>query len=425
MGFLKAGLTFAVSTGTRMVAGLLIVKIISLYVGAEGLGQLGQFMSVIGMITVIAGGGISIGLVKYISQHRSNDEAVSKYLSSGSFITLISSAVIAVLLILFANSISQVLIGTVTYADVIYVLAIIQFILGVNNYAVTIINANLDARGFALVSVGGTVVGASLLCYLTFRFGLHGAMYGLVFMPAMVALFSIPYVFRHNLIDLRKIMPRYNRDNVIKLLRYSGMMAVQISTLPLVQIVIRNILENREGWKSVGYWQGVSKISDAYLQFVTVVLANYYLPRLSAKTSKVELKLEVYTALRIALPTTLAMAFTIYLLRVNIIKILFTSDFLPMQDFFLFQMIGDCLKVCAWTIVYVGISKAMTKICVLADVFQAVTLVALSWVFINRFGTVGATYAYALNYLCYFIVALMFLGRYLKTTSAELRIGNQ
>ena len=63
MRFLKVGLLFAASTVSKLVAGLLIVKIVAIYLGASGLGQLGQFMSLMSMITLLAGGGIGTGII--------------------------------------------------------------------------------------------------------------------------------------------------------------------------------------------------------------------------------------------------------------------------------------------------------------------------------------------------------------------------
>jgi O-antigen/teichoic acid export membrane protein len=414
MNFLKVGLTFAVSTGTKLVAGLFIVKVIALYVGAEGLGQLGQFMSVMNMVTTLAGGGIVTGLIKYVAEHAENKEELSRYLSSGSFITLMASGLIALILIAGATPVSNLLLGTPRYVVVFYVLALVQFIIGANNYATSVINGHRDAKGFAIVSASGTLVGAVIMFSATRWGGLTGSMYGLMLMPAAMAFFSIPYIFYRGLISATVLAPRRHSEATNNLLHYSGMLCVTVSTLPVAQIVVRNLIEKQAGWGAVGYWQGVSRISDVYLQFITVVLSNYYLPQLSAISDKDELRSHVYNALKIAVPATVLMALTVFLLRDLIIPLLFSKSFLPMRDLFLFQLIGDCFKVSAYTIGYVCVAKAMTRLYIFAEIYQSVMFIVLANVFLNSAGPVGVTYAYALNYALYFVIALVAFRRYVS-----------
>jgi hypothetical protein len=205
--------------------------------------------------------------------------------------------------------------------------------------------------------VGGTLVGVGFFYVAILVGGLTGAMCGLLLFYSASGLFSIPYIHLRKLVPVVTLKACFDTDIIKKLLQYSGALFFTISTLPIAQIVIRKLIEEHLGWKSVGYWQGVMKISDSYLSFVTIVLANYYLPRLSSKGTKEGLKQEVFHTLYNAIPVTILMSSCVYIFRDFIIIIIFTIEFQPMRDFFLFQMIGDCLKVCAYTIVYVAIAK--------------------------------------------------------------------
>lgn len=46
-------------------------------------------------------------------------------------------------------------------------------------------------------------------------------------------------------------------------------------TLPVAYVMMRNLLAAHYGWDAVGIWQGVSSISDAYLQFITASFSVY------------------------------------------------------------------------------------------------------------------------------------------------------
>lgn len=49
-------------------------------------------------------------------------------------------------------------------------------------------------------------------------------------------------------------------------------------TIPLVYILLRNWLSEARSITEVGLWQGMSKIFDAYLQFITAAFSVYLLP---------------------------------------------------------------------------------------------------------------------------------------------------
>ena len=76
----KTGLIFGTSTFIKLLSGLIIAKLIVLSVGLSGFGVISQFQSLMNILMVFAGGGISNGVMKYVAEYRNTDlnEAVSK-----------------------------------------------------------------------------------------------------------------------------------------------------------------------------------------------------------------------------------------------------------------------------------------------------------------------------------------------------------
>lgn len=86
-------------------------------------------------------------------------------------------------------------------------------------------------------------------------------------------------------------------------------------TLPVAYIMMRKLLAAQYSWDEVGIWQGVSSISDAYLQFITASFSVYLLPTLSRLTEKRDITREVVKSLKFVLPAVAAASFTVWLLR--------------------------------------------------------------------------------------------------------------
>ena len=112
----------------------------------------------------------------------------------------------------------------------------------------------------------------------------------------------------------------------------------------------------------MGIWQGVSSISDAYLQFITASFSVYLLPTLSRLTSRQDITREIFRSLRFVLPAVAAASLTVWLLRDVAIWLLFSAKFTAMRDLFAWQLVGDVLKVGAYVFGYLVIAKASRRL---------------------------------------------------------------
>lgn len=101
----------------------------------------------------------------------------------------------------------------------------------------------------------------------------------------------------------------------------------------------------------------------------------------------------------------------IYLLRNVVIAILFSPDFYPMENLFVWQLIGDFFKICSWLLAFLMIAKSMTKTYIVIEVFFSVSFVALGFFFMSLNGVVGLTQAYLVNYVLYLICIFLLFRR--------------
>jgi len=139
---------------------------------------------------------------------------------------------------------------------------------------------------------------------------------------------------------------------------------------------------------------------------ITTSLSVYYLPRLAGLKTIEALRQEIRTAYKIIIPPLLIGTTLIYLFRHTIVKILFTDTFLPMEQLFSFQLIGDFFKMSSWLVAYQMWAKSMTTLYIVTEIIFATSFVLLSVFLIEIYGMKGANMAYALNYLGYLLVIL-------------------
>lgn len=347
MSLAKASIWTAGSTLIKIGAGLLVVKLLAVSFGPTGVGLAGNFRQLITVLGVLSGAGIFNGVTKLIAQYQDDDIQRKKVLGTSSSMILLFSTLLAILFLLFSAPISQVLFGDGyhQYQDIVRAVAFIQMGIAYSNYFLAILKGYRDAAGNALSVIAGSIIGvvAYYLCYLFA--GYHGALIGLALVPALILFPATFLVAKRKRFALSELKPHWDKAIAGHLGKFTIMAILTSITLPVAYIMMRNLLAEHYSWEDVGIWQGVTSISDAYLQFITASFSVYLLPTLSRLTQKSDITKEIVKSLKFVLPAVAVASFMVWLLRDFAIWLLFSDKFVAMRDLFAWQLVGDVLKV--------------------------------------------------------------------------------
>ena len=240
MNWLKASTSTAIAQAARMLSGLIVIKMIAVSLGTEGFGRLGHFMSLISVLSVLAGGGILNGIVKYVAEYKSSPSRLNTFLSCAGAYSILFSVLVCLVLSLLARQISLLLFDTDQYGSLIVFLAFIQFAYGVVSFCNGIINGLTETVKFAKISIVGTALGLPISCFCILQYGFVGAVVGLAVINACLLIPSLIAVMRLDL--LQKIKLRFNRLDFKNIARFSSMQMVSLATLPLAEIFVRSLI---------------------------------------------------------------------------------------------------------------------------------------------------------------------------------------
>ena len=136
---------------------------------------------------------------------------------------------------------------------------------------------------------------------------------------------------------------------------------------------------------------------------ITTSFSVYYLPRLSEIKERWELKKEILKSYAVIIPMLLVGFTLIYVFRNFVIRILFTPDFYPMEQLFIWQLLGDLFKISSWLLSFLMIAKAKTKLFISTEIIFSAIYLTLGFVMVRNKGIVGLTQAYMMNYVLYTI----------------------
>ncbi|CFR25866.1 lipid III flippase WzxE [Yersinia kristensenii] len=402
MSLAKASIWTAGSTLIKIGVGLLVVKLLAVTFGPSGVGQAGNFRQLITVLGVLSGAGIFNGITKYVAEYHQQPERLRAVVGTSSAIVLGFSTLLALIFLLAAKPISMALFGHADYQNVVRAVAFIQMGIAYANLFLAILKGYRDAMGNALAVIGGSLIGV-VAYYICFRIGGYpGALLGLALVPALVVIPTAAMLIRRKTIPLSYLKLSWDKALASHLGKFTLMALITSVTLPVAYVMMRNLLADRYGWDAVGIWQGVSSISDAYLQFITASFTVYLLPTLSRLKAKADISREILRSLKFVLPAVATASLMVWLLRDFAIWLLFSHQFTAMRDLFAWQLVGDVLKVGSYVFGYLVIAKASLRFYILTEVSQFLLLTGFAHWLIPMNGSLGAAQAYMATYIVYF-----------------------
>lgn len=417
MSFLRAALILGTSTATRLATALVAVKLIVLYTGADGLGQIGFLMNAIGVLATISGAGILNGIIKRVAETQSIQAELRLVTGTSVIICIVWSVLVGSILFAFADQISHQLFQQVTHANVFRWLAAAQFFMACATLLGGYMSGQQKTAEYAVLTGLGSFIGMIGVAVGTWQWGLLGAMYGLVWLNASPGVVMLVWgCFAWSRSTLALLKPIWAKHEAVTLLKFSLMLSVSTLTLPFTQLYLQQLIHSHTGWETVGYWQAAVRYTDTATQFLAVLLSNYYLPRLAQAKQPEAVTRIVREAYVFSIPILfLFFALSIAFCR-QIILLLYSNELLPAQELFSWQVTGTVFKLLAYIIGYVAVAHASVRLYIGAEIFQAITFCVTGALLVPQLGALGASIAFAITYLIYFVVCVAALRIFVSKT---------
>lgn len=404
------GIAVLIKTATMFI----LNKILAIYVGPSGYAAIGQFQNFIQIVTTFAGGAINTAIVKYTAEYHESESKQRLVWKTAGSIVLIFSMIVAFFILIFQKQLSIYIFKSTEYQSIFIWFATFLIFFNLNALFLAILNGKKEILRLVIANIAGSIFSLLVTGLLAFKFGLYGALVALSINQSIVFLVTLFLCYKSNWFKVSYLFGRIDKEISRKFGGYVLMALTSALCIPLSQILIRDYISNEFGLEYAGYWEAMIRLSGAYLMLVTTTLSVYYLPRLSELKELKDIKKEVYTGYKFIFPLALIGSFTVYILKDWIISLLFTDSFFPMRELFLWQMIGDSLKIGSWIIGYLMLGQALTKLFIVSEIVASVSLLVLTYVCTKVFGFQGVSIAYMINYAFYWILISFLVFRAIR-----------
>ena len=397
MTLVKTSILSAISTIIKIITGFVITKIIAVYVGASGLATIGQLQNFINVVLMLAGDFLKTAITKYTAEYIDDKDKKYNLWSSSIAIIFILNVFIFFILFFFANTISEYLLNSNRYTYILKILAVTLPFFVLNTMLLSILNGQRDIKKYIILSISLSLVSSILVAILSVKYGLDGALIAYATNQSVVFFITLFSIRHENWFKIKNFLQGSNYSDIKKLLGFAMITLAAVLSSNFSLIYIRDFISKSISLESAGYWQGIWVLSQTALMLITTSLTTYFLPTISSMKNKTEISKELKKVVVFIVPIAILISLSIYLLKDIIITILYTEEFTPMGELFLWQMVGNVIKVGGWLFGYVLVAKAMVKYTVSTEIIFAIIFASLSVYFVNIYGLIGTTYAYVVN----------------------------
>ena len=202
----------SVHTIIKILSGIIMNKIIAVYLGPAGLAMIGQFQNFVGIVSGVANASIQTGIVKYTAQYKNDTEYLNKLMKNSLIIILFLSFIVSLFLILFANYLSVQIMFSDKYTNIIYFLAFSMVFYSLNLYILSILNGLGELKLFTGINILISIFSLLLVSILTILYKLDGALLAIILVQSFIFIFAYILVYRkfgNKFFDFKNIY-RYN-----------------------------------------------------------------------------------------------------------------------------------------------------------------------------------------------------------------------
>lgn len=402
-----------------MAIGLVMSKFLAVFVGPSGMALVGNFRNFMAALEGVSTLSFSSGIVKYIGENEDDKKEIEKIISTVVLSFLLIAFVLSILIFSFSDYLAFEIFGNnVEYSIIFKVVAIVLPWNAISVLFISIINGLGEYQKVIFANIISNILVLVLSLMLIYQYETLGALVSIAVIPVILVFVNAYFLPKDLPVFKRLSFKKYNFKIFKNLFTFSLMILPSAILSPFFNLQIRNFLIASEGIESGGLWEAISRIANIYLVFVSTLVSIYFYPKLLKAKLLAETKVVIWRFYKSIFPVFVLGTVTIYFLRFIIVKLLFTTAFLPVTELFFWQLVGDVLKVAGMILGFQLLAKKQMLPYICFELLSFLSLYFLSIFFIKTIGLEGVVIAQAVENFIYLVILIFYFRKdfFLKPT---------
>lgn len=397
----------------KIIFGFITSKALAIFVGANGMGYVGNFRAFLNVVENFSLLGIQNAVVKYVAEYQDDKLKLKSVLATFGLLLLGTSILISLALIFGAHYLSkQIFHHSETFSFTFYILAILFPLYIFSTFCISVVNGFQEYKKVIYIQIISSCLAVIVSIFLIYYYETSGALLSLVLAPVFVFFVSLLYL--KNLVSVFDVFSIQNFDfSVLKNVSEYVLMALVSGVIgSFVLLEIRTDVIEITGLRNAGIYEGLQRVSSYYLLFISSIIAIYFYPKLAESNSNT--KEIIVNYLKTIIPVFAIGLSVIFVLRKLIIQVLFSSEFESMESLFLWQLVGDLLKATALIFGTILLAKKQTNAFIITEIVSLfIMYFSTNWM-LHEVGIDGIVMAHAFTYFMYLMVLVIYFRKELR-----------
>ncbi len=389
----------------QILIGIIKQKFVAVLLGTAGMGIQGLYQSAILMVQSFTSMGLAQSAVRDVSEaHGVGDMyRIGHTVAIVRRLVWITGILGMIATIVFAPVLSKTSFGDYNYIIPFFILSVILLLDQICVGQKVVLQGMRRLKDLAKASALGVTVGLFVSVPLYYFMGLDGIVPALI-VTSVTSLILSWYYSRK--VDIEKVA--VTTKEAIRgggvMLKLGIAMSFNAILGTVLAFVLRAFIRETGGIEEVGLFAAGFAIMNTYVGMVFNAMSTDYYPRLSAVNKDNEKCKEIINQQgEIAILILAPIIISCIILMPFIIRIIYSEDFLPANDYISWAILGLLFKAASFVISYVFLAKAESKLFIVNETITKAYLILLELAGYYFFGLAGLGVAFLLTYLVYSI----------------------
>jgi O-antigen/teichoic acid export membrane protein len=399
----------SIVVGARLLMSLVVQKLLAEYTGQAGIAKVGQLRNISSMLMSITSLGTFNGVVKYVSEYKSDKKNLLKLFSTLYVFSFTASVVLFFILFFGASYFSNKLFLSDAYAVVFKVMAVAVPFISMHRIFSGVINGISDYKKHTKIEFTSHFLAAVLLLISLYFYSLKGVLVAIALTPIIqfTVLIIIFGKLLKDYVDFKSIS--FKIPFLKQLLGFTAMSFVATVLSNYVEIDLRTLILEKISEAEAGSWTAMSSISKIYMQFLIAIFSLYILPRYATIKTSFEFRVEIKKIYKSLVPLVFTGMILVYVFRNVLIEFIFTEAFMGMAILFKWQLAGDFVRFIANVVSYQFLAKKQIKYFVSTQLIGLAMYYVFGRYYLSSFGVEGVVMALFVSNLIYLGVVFFVL----------------
>ena len=386
----------------NIIVSLVKSKLISVWIGPAGVGIIGLFNTAISLVSGFTNVGIETSGVKAISTSVKECDLLTREFSVLKRLAWISGIFGTIVVAFLSPILSRISFGNEDYTFAFVLISLTLLFKQLTTSNLVLLQGLGKIHFLAKVNLYGSLLGLLISLPLYYFFKFDGIVPSIIF-SSMAAMFITFYFGKKINIGTVKL----TNKEVIKEGKHLIIFGFSLSLIGLLttlsSYLVQVFISNYKGISEVGFYSAAMTILNTYVGIIFTAMATDYYPRLTKICSdNVQVKKLVteQSVIAVLLLTPIVVCFLVF--APNVIRLLYSKDFLPIVPLICWGILGMLLKAVSWSMGYILIAKGDSKLFIKTSIgFNSVFLITnvLGYYF---YGLEGLGITFLTNYIIHF-----------------------